>query len=236
VPSTQPLIFREENAARAALEALRWPNGATCPHCGSALVAKVGGEKHSHRAGLFRCKRCRGQFTVTVGTVFERSKVPLNKWLHVIHLENSNAREVMTPWQMAQVTGLTFKTIEKMRARIYAAVNTYDGPNTIFGRAITAHISSRRPIPPKPRRYADDEGKTRVSFRRWYRWREEHPLGEVIAADGSLGRALETPLKGIDSTERLIRLLLTTPKPPKGRKIATPSRGAASRWDQFRLT
>jgi transposase-like protein len=227
VPSTEPLIFREEKAARAALEALRWPNGANCPHCGSAQVAKVGGEKQTHRAGLFRCKGCRGQFTVTVGTVFERSKVPLNKWLHVIHLENSNAREVMTPWHMAQATGLTFKTIEEMRARIYGAVNTYDGPNTIFGRAITAHIGSRRPTPPKPRKHVDAEGQEKLDFGRWYRWRKKHPLGEVIPADGSLGRALDTPLKGIDSTERLIRLLIKTPKPPIGPEITVPSRATA---------
>jgi hypothetical protein len=132
-----------------------------------------------------------------------------------------------------------------MRARIYAAVNTYAGPNTIFGRAITAHIGSRRPTPPKPREYVDDEGQTRVSFRKWYRWREKHPLGEVIAADGSLGRALDKPLKDIDSTERLIRLLLRTPKPPKGRKIKTPSRATVrkrlledrlSKWDPFGFT
>ena len=135
--------------------------------------------------------------------MLETLKVPLNKWLHVIHLENSNTRDVMTPWEMAQATGLTFKTIEKMRARIYAAVNSYDGPNTIFGRAITSHISGRRPAP-KP-----------GGVRAWYRWRAKHPLGETIPADGSLGRALCTPLKGIDSTERLVRLLLRTPKPPK---------------------
>ena len=90
-----------------------------------------------------------------------------------------------------------------MRARIYAAVNTYDGPNTIFGRAITSHISSPHPVPPS-------------SIRAWYRWRAKHPLGGTIPADGSLGRALCAPLKGIDSTERLLRLLLRTPKPPKG--------------------
>jgi hypothetical protein len=179
-----------------------------------------------------------------VGTVFERSKVPLSKWLHVIHLENSNGREVMTPWEMAQVTGLTFKTIEKMRARIYAAVNTYDGPNTIFGRAITAHISSRRPTPPKPTKYTDYEGELRVDFRKWYNWRKKHPLGDIVPADGSLGRALDTPLKGIDSTERLVRLLIATPKPPKRRRITAPSRAAvrkrqleshASKWDPFGL-
>jgi hypothetical protein len=143
--------------------------------------------------------------------MFERSKVPLNKWLHVIHPANSNTRKVMTPWEMAQATGLTFKTIEKMMARIHAAVNTYDGPNNIFGRAITAHISSRRPVPPKRSKREDGRG----GFRDWYRWRAKHPLGDVIPADGSLGRAVGAPMKGIDSTERLVRLLLRTPKSAK---------------------
>jgi hypothetical protein len=71
-----------------------------------------------------------------------------------------------------------------------------------------------------------------------------HPLGDVVPADGSLGRALDTPLKGIDSTARLVRLLLATPKPPKRRRITTPSRAAvrkrllenrASKWDPFGL-
>ena len=191
--STEPLIFRDEGAARDALEALRWPNGASCPHCGSAEVAKVGGEKQTHRAGLFRCKGCRGQFTVTVGTVLERSKVPLNKWLHLIHLVNW---EDMTPTQLAQAIHLDFKTIERMRTRILSAVDTYDGPNTIFGPAMTANISSRRAVP--------------RGIRRWYRWRAKNPKGPTIPADGSLGRV--APIKGADRTERLIRLLLKTPK------------------------
>src|SRR3569833_1380307 len=69
-------IFTDETAARDHLEAIRWPEGPICPHCGNSnqeRVAKVQGEKQSHRPGLFYCNECKGQFTVTVGTVFELS-------------------------------------------------------------------------------------------------------------------------------------------------------------------
>src|ERR1043166_5744268 len=74
-------IFFDDNAAREWLEAEIWPNGPVCPHCGVTAehVTKLEGQKH--RAGLYQCNECREQFTVTVKTVFERSKVPLSKWL-----------------------------------------------------------------------------------------------------------------------------------------------------------
>jgi len=72
-------IFHDEEAARAHLEAVRWANGVFCPHCGSFDCHRL--ETGTHRAGLFYCRDCRGQFSVTVGTVFERSHVPLHKWV-----------------------------------------------------------------------------------------------------------------------------------------------------------
>lgn len=69
--------FIDENAAREYLEGIRWPNGPVCPHCGGTeRNSRLQGE--SHRPGLLFCGDCRTQFTVTVGTVFERSKVPLH--------------------------------------------------------------------------------------------------------------------------------------------------------------
>ena len=62
-----------------------------CPHCGNSdhdKIAKVEGKKQSHRPGLYYCNECKGEFTVTVGTVFERSKVPLTKWWMAAHLFN----------------------------------------------------------------------------------------------------------------------------------------------------
>ena len=87
--------FTDETAARQHLEALNWPDGPFCPHCGSLnakrLPAQRGRPTKAHpdgavRDGLVQCNDCRQQYTVTVGTVFESSKVALNKWLLVNHL------------------------------------------------------------------------------------------------------------------------------------------------------
>jgi len=67
-----------DDAAREHLESILWPNGAVCPHCGgSDRQSKLEGK--AHRPGLYFSGHCRQQYTVTVGTVFERSKVPLHK-------------------------------------------------------------------------------------------------------------------------------------------------------------
>ena len=72
--------FATDDAAREYLESARWPNGPVCAHCGETeKVTRLKGK--SHRAGLFQCNACKEQFTVTVGTVFEKSKIPLRKWL-----------------------------------------------------------------------------------------------------------------------------------------------------------
>ena len=84
--------FNDEDKAREALEAVRWPHGPFCPHCGNLdpeKIAKVEGVKRTHRPGLYYCNECKGQFTVTVGTVFERSKIPLTKWWLAAHLLTS---------------------------------------------------------------------------------------------------------------------------------------------------
>ena len=76
----QAPAFTDDNTAREAIEALMWPNGPVCPHCGNVEQAKIGKvQGKSARAGLYYCGACKSQFTVTVGTIFERSKVPLSK-------------------------------------------------------------------------------------------------------------------------------------------------------------
>ena len=75
----QSPAFTNEDAAREAMEAVLWPDGPRCPRCESRdRIGKVVGK--SARAGLYYCGSCKRQFTVTVGTIFERSKVPLSKW------------------------------------------------------------------------------------------------------------------------------------------------------------
>jgi transposase-like protein len=78
-----PSPFENDTAARALLERLRWPDGPQCPRCDAQgpEVFLIGGEKHSHREGLYHCKPCRKGFSVTVGTSFERLRIPLSTWV-----------------------------------------------------------------------------------------------------------------------------------------------------------
>lgn len=89
---------QNEEAARAHLEAQLWPDGAVCPHCGvigeSTKMQREEGTDTHGRKGLYQCRGCRKQFTVTVGTIFEDSKIPLHKWLLAIHLMCSSKKGV----------------------------------------------------------------------------------------------------------------------------------------------
>jgi len=116
-------MFNNEDAAREALEAARWPHGPVCPHCREGQrIAKVEGQKRSHRPGLYYCNNCRKQFTVTVGTVFERSKVPLTKWWLAVHLLGSSEKG-MSAHQLHRMLGVTYKTAWFMAHRIREAMD-----------------------------------------------------------------------------------------------------------------
>jgi transposase-like protein len=117
-------IFQDEEKAREALEAVRWPNGPYCPHCGNSdqeRIAKVEGVKRSHRPGLYYCNECKGQFTATVGTVFERSKVPLTKWWMAAHMFNSGKNGV-SAHEIHRNLGVTYKTAWFMMHRLREAM------------------------------------------------------------------------------------------------------------------
>lgn len=113
-------IFHDETAAREALESIRWPHGPVCPHCGSLdKIGKVQGK--SHRPGLYYCGNCKGQFTVTVGTVFERSKIPLSKWWLAAHLLSAS-KKGMSSHQLSRMLGLTYKSSWFLTHRIREAM------------------------------------------------------------------------------------------------------------------
>jgi transposase-like protein len=126
VATFQDPIFQDENKAREALEALRWPNGPVCPHCRNSdpeTLAKVEGKKQSHRPGLWYCNECKGQFTVTVGTVFERSKIPLTKWWMAAHMLNSGKQGV-SAHEIHRSLGVTYKTAWFMMHRLREAMKS----------------------------------------------------------------------------------------------------------------
>jgi len=118
-------IYTNENKAREHLEALRWPDGPFCPHCGSFKATRLVGSKH--RAGLVQCNDCRQQFTVTVGTVFERSKVSLDKWLLCNHLLCSSKKGI-SAHQIGRMLDVTYKTAWFMLHRLRKAMEQESGP------------------------------------------------------------------------------------------------------------
>ncbi|HVP86094.1 MAG TPA: IS1595 family transposase [Rhizomicrobium sp.] len=129
MPKALPKRFTDEAAARAHLERLQWPEGPICPHCATVDRASAisGG-----RPGLWFCNACRKQFSVTVGTVFERSKVPLHTWLYATHLLCSSKKGISSQ-QMARMLGVTVKTAWFMSHRIRAAMAPLEGSEPPMG-------------------------------------------------------------------------------------------------------
>jgi transposase-like protein len=112
--------FTDEEAARVHLEAIRWPSGPVCPHCGSVKKPYT-----TKRAGKYRCseKECRKDFTVKVGTVFESSHIPLHKWLLASYLLCSSKKGISSH-QLSRLLDVTYKSAWFMTHRIRAAMRT----------------------------------------------------------------------------------------------------------------
>lgn len=149
--------FIDKDAARKHLEALRWPDGAECPHCGLIDATPLKGKKH--REGVYQCNNCREQFTVTVGTVFEKSKIPLNKWLLATHLLCAS-KKGMSAKQIERMLGVTYKTAWFMCHRIREAMKPGNpgpmgGPNNFvevdetFVGGKAKNRAFRKPAPKK---------------------------------------------------------------------------------------
>ena len=149
-------IFTDADKAREHLEATRWPQGPICPHCGVVAEATALQGK-AHRAGLYQCNACREQFTITVGTVFERSKVPLNKWLLATYLMSSSKKGI-SAHQIGRTLGVTYKTAWFMCHRIREAMaektpapmggegKTIEADESVVGgKEKNKHLSKRNP-------------------------------------------------------------------------------------------
>ena len=114
-------IFSNADLAREHLETLHWPNGPVCPRCGETeRVKRAGGA--STRPGVVQCAPCRRAFTVTVGTVMEDSKIPLNKWLLGFRLM-AGSKKGMSAHQLHRSLGITYKSAWFLGHRIREAMN-----------------------------------------------------------------------------------------------------------------
>ncbi len=118
--------FATDEAARAYWESIHWPNGPVCPHCKNKDAKSIwkieANEKKKIRAGLHECGKCGGQFTSTIGTIFEDSHIPLRKWLVAFYL-NSSSKKGISSLQLQRILGLgSYRTALFMQHRIRHAL------------------------------------------------------------------------------------------------------------------
>lgn len=153
-------VYSDANKAREHLEALHWPNGPVCPRCqGTEKITKLEGK--STRPGVYKCNPCKKPFTVTVGTVFEDSKIPLNKWLLAFRLM-AGSKKGISAHQLHRSLGITYKSAWFLAHRIREAMSMdpetdgpLGGPNTVVeadetyvgGKA--KNRATRKPAPKK---------------------------------------------------------------------------------------
>jgi len=151
-------IFHDEDAAREHFESLGWPNGPFCPHCGETeKVYRLHGK--SHRPGLVHCNSCDQAFTITVGSVMERSHIPLTKWALGFHLMAASKKGVSAK-QLQRILGIGYRAAWFMSHRIRLAMTPADASpiggegktlesdeTFVGGKAKNAH--KNKPIPQK---------------------------------------------------------------------------------------
>jgi transposase-like protein len=149
-------IFLDETAARDWLEARVWADGRVCPHCGNADQDKITKlEGKAHRPGVYQCNEteCRQQFTVTVNTVFERSKIPLTKWLAALFLMTASKKGI-SAHQVHRMLGISYKSTWFLMHRLREAMRT-GGLEPLGGEGKSLRpmrpISANRPFLMSPR-------------------------------------------------------------------------------------
>ena len=126
--------FDTEDKARAYLEAIQWPDGPICPHCGNAKEGRIwrlaANPAKKIRPGLLRCADCKKQFTVTVGTIFEDSHIPLSKWLTAWYLLNASKKGISALQIQRMLKIGSYRTALFMMHRIRFALKDLSPPPT----------------------------------------------------------------------------------------------------------
>lgn len=129
-------IYHDDDAARAHLEKLLWPEGPICPRCGimGDRIKKMEGK--SLRAGVYNCRDCRKPFSVTVGTVMERSHIPLSKWVLAAQIMASS-KKGFSALQLQRMIGTNYETAWFLFHRLREAADEVEarplgGPNRVI--------------------------------------------------------------------------------------------------------
>ena len=183
-------IYHDADKAREHLEALLWADGPVCPHCKTRdRASKISGG----RKGLYFCNvgDCRKQFSVTVGTVFERSKLPLNKWVLATHLMSASKTGV-SAHQLHRMLDITYKSAWFMCHRIREAMKDTD-PTPMGGRGESVQVDET---------YYGNTSKRAKGYKKGHR----HKQQIVALVEPSSGRAKAFHVKRA-TTEKVRNIL-----------------------------
>jgi len=185
--------FRDDNEARKALEAILWPDGPICPHCGVINHAYA-----TRRPGVFRCaeKECRKDFTVTMKTVMERSKIALHKWLQAFHLMCSSKKGVSSH-QLHRTLDITYEAAWFMSHRIREAMRAGGLAPLGGGGGIVEADETYYGNIDKPRLRANKTGRIRKIA-------NKRPIVALVERGGNV-RTFHVPVANKDHVAKVVR-------------------------------
>jgi transposase-like protein len=184
--STLAPFLTDETQARAFLEAKRWPHGPVCPFCQSTSVYTLTPKPNSTkpvRPGVYKCKACRKQFTVRIGTIVEDSHIPLSKWLMAIHLMTSSKKGISSH-QLSRELGITLKSAWFLSHRIREAMREHPMVDLLGG---TVEVDETY-VGGKPRARGSEPGHTG-------RGTDKQPVMVLVSRDG---RVRSMPIARVD--------------------------------------
>lgn len=182
-------VFADGHSAISFLETKRWPDGPICPFCGSDRIYSLKAKPESRRPvrpSVHKCATCRKQFTVRIGTVFEDSHIPLNKWLMAIHLMTSSKKGVSS-LQLSRELGITEKSAWFLSHRIREAMFEEASKNLLCG---TVEVDETY-VGGKPRKDNNDDGPKNKRGR----GTEKTPVMALVERNGD---AYSKPIKNVD--------------------------------------
>jgi transposase-like protein len=179
-------IYSDEDAARAHIESVRWPDGPTCPHCGVVNDGIRPLQGKSMGAGWYYCTSCKDKFTVRMGTVYERSHLPLHKWLLAFRLMASSKKGISSH-QLSRTLNVTYKTAWFVSMRIREAMADHD-PEPFGGKDAVVEVDETFIGPAKD---------IFINRKGWQKHRGTHTKLKVVSLVERGGRAKSVKVEDI---------------------------------------
>jgi transposase-like protein len=180
-----------EDEARTILEGIRWPKGIACPHCGSMRITRIQAKSDKVRDGVIQCNDCRGQFTVTVGTIMHRSHITLRQWVQAFYSMCSHKKGV-SALQLQRNLGLhSYKSAWHLAHRIRSAMKERPLADMLRGvvEVDETYVGARRP------RKSQKDLMNGKNFKRG-RATKKIPVMVLVERDGE---AISKPIRRINA-------------------------------------